>query len=72
MVFLKINGPQVRQLADLFGIKGYPSIAAVTPASYGKPYSFFSSSPRDYETIKKWMVKVLDESNIEPKERETS
>ena len=68
MVFLKINGPQIRQLADLFGIKGYPTIAAVTPSSGGKPYSFFSSSPRDYDTIKKWMYGILAENHAVSRE----
>jgi thiol-disulfide isomerase/thioredoxin len=70
--FVKIDGPKNSKLANLFAVKGYPSFQAVAPSSKGKPYSVFTYSPRNYDTLKTWMFEVLgntpmrEEETVEP------
>ena len=60
VAFIKVNGPKVHQLSDLFSVAGYPTFHSVTPNSNGKPFKKFNAKSRNYDTLKQWMTEVID------------
>lgn len=63
VAFIKVNGPKVHALADLFGVSGYPTFHSVTPSSNGQPFKKFKYNPRNYDTLRQWMEEVISGSD---------
>jgi thiol-disulfide isomerase/thioredoxin len=61
VAFIKVEGPKNRKLVELFGVKSYPTFAAVAPRTGGVPASIFHYTPRNYDTLRKWMIEVIGE-----------
>lgn len=59
---MKIDGNKIRKLQDLYKVPSYPHFVAVIPNTQGKTYTAFKYSPRNYDTLKKWMLEVLGDT----------
>lgn len=68
VAFIKIEGPKNQKLQELFKVPSYPHFAAVAPNTGGKPYSIFKYAPRNYDTLKKWILEVMGDTPLKAKE----
>lgn len=59
VAFIKVDGNKIRKLSELYKVPSYPYFVAVIPNTQGKTYSVFKTQPRNYDTIKQWMLDIL-------------
>lgn len=59
VAFVKIDGNKIRKLADMYKVPSYPFFVGVVPNTNGKTFSAFKYSPRNYDTMKKWMLEIM-------------
>lgn len=59
VAFVKIDGNSLRRLSDMYKVPSYPHFVAVIPNSAGKTYTAFKYSPRNYDTLKQWMLEIM-------------
>lgn len=59
VAILKVDGQLVREMSKRYQVKGYPSFIAIGPNTNGKLLNVFSYSPRNYDTLKKWMIETM-------------
>lgn len=64
VVILSIDGPENPELAQLFNVNGYPHFHSVLPNTQGKPYTMFNYNPRNYFTLKKWMLEIMGDTPL--------
>ncbi|CDW79110.1 protein disulfide [Stylonychia lemnae] len=57
--FIKVDGNKIKKLQELYKVPSYPYFVAVVPGTNGKTYSAFKYQPRNYDTLKKWMLEVM-------------
>ena len=58
VAFLKINGPNIKPLAQRYNVRSYPKIIGVAPNKEGTSFNTFNGD-RDFKTMRKWMVGLL-------------
>ena len=66
VLFLKIDGPHVRDISQRFGVNAYPAFFSVQPNTMGSPHKEFQYHPRNYENLKKWMLEEMGDIPMRP------
>ena len=54
ITFLKINGPQLKELANRFNVNGYPTLITKCPQVNGLTYTY--TGQRDFNPLHDWIV----------------
>ena len=62
IAIVKIDGMQLRQISQKYKVPGYPHFIALLPGTHGQKYSVYKYAPRNYNTLKKWMLEVMGET----------
>jgi thiol-disulfide isomerase/thioredoxin len=59
---IKVDGQRASDIANYFRINSYPQFLSVAPNTNGKGESMYNYAPRNYNTLKKWMVEQMKET----------
>eukprot|EP00347_Sterkiella_histriomuscorum_P006584 403352215 len=66
VAFISIDGPYNRDIAYLFGAQSYPTFHSSLPTGNGQPHKKFMYQPRDYDTLKRWVLEILGDTPLRP------
>ena len=57
-------GVIAKSLSSKYNIQSYPSIVYIAPNTNGTIGTFFDRNPRNYESLKKWILDSMGEEEI--------
>lgn len=60
IAFFKVDGNLVNAIARRFQIPYYPYIIYIKPNTNGREGDEFTKSPRNYDTIKRWLFELME------------
>eukprot|EP00347_Sterkiella_histriomuscorum_P004168 403361493 len=64
VAFLKVDGVKIKKLSEMYKVPSYPHFVVVIPNTQGKTYTAFKYTPRNYDTLKKWMLEVMGDTKM--------
>lgn len=64
--FVAVDGPNAREFGVYFQAYSYPTFTSVIPEKGAVPHLRFSTSPRNYETLKAWALQVMGNTPLRP------
>ena len=59
VAILKVDGQIVSDMSRKYNVPSYPSFIHISPDTNGKLQSVYKYAPRNYETLKKWMLESM-------------
>ena len=66
IAFYKVDGNLVPAIAKRFQIPYYPYIIYIKPNTNGRQGDEFTKSPRNYDTLKRWILENMPEETPLP------